>query len=67
MTDAQRERLEYIERMCQELARMAEVGGHKLLSYLLEMAREEAENARTSASVGIQPSAIGMRAPRQRN
>lgn len=45
LTDAQRERVEYIARMSQELSRMADGAGLKVLAYLLEMAREEAASA----------------------
>lgn len=50
LTDAQRERVEYIARMSQELSRMADGAGFKVLAYLLEMAREEAATAGTTAA-----------------
>ncbi|WP_181705640.1 hypothetical protein [Chthonobacter rhizosphaerae] len=50
LTTGQRERVEYIERMSQELSRMADGAGLKVLAYLLEMAREEA-----AAAIGDRP------------
>lgn len=56
---------EYIERMCAELGRMADVNGMPVLAYLLEMAREEAGLARGATDLAARPGgASGGRVPR---
>lgn len=68
VTESQRDRLEYLERMSLELSRMADGGGYKFLSYLLEMAREEAESLRAGSEPVVRATPmVGLRAPRQRS
>jgi hypothetical protein len=63
--DSGAECAEYIERMCAELGRIADVNGMPVLAYLLEMAREEAGLARNASRVSLRPGEpSGGRVPR---
>ncbi|BBE71487.1 hypothetical protein OHA_1_01062 [Pleomorphomonas sp. SM30] len=61
---ARLERAEYIERMTQELSRLAAGANLPMLAYLLEMAAEEAAALRESAKVRLAPEEVLGRAPR---
>lgn len=51
------ERAEFIERMSQELSRMANGAGLSMLAFILDMASEEAALIRNSKSVSLEPEA----------
>lgn len=65
VSDLQREKAEYIERMASELGRIASTVGLPMLSYLLEMAAEEAALIQAGGAVRTVPIApVGRRQPR---
>ncbi len=59
------ERAEYIERMTQELSRMAAAANLPVLAYLLEMATQEAAETRASQPVVLAPDDQPGRTPRR--
>lgn len=59
------ERAEYIERMSQELSRMAASANLPVLAYLLDMATQEAAATRASTQISFGPDDIPGRSPRR--
>ena len=65
LTEAQRERAEFIERMTRELGRIATAAELHFVAYLLEMASEEAGLVRDSRQLRAVPMApTAQRHPR---
>jgi hypothetical protein len=58
------ERAEYIERMSQELSRLATGAGMPMLAFILDMASEEAALIRNAKSVSLAPDGGKGTAPR---
>jgi hypothetical protein len=58
------DRAEYIERMTQELSRLASAGNLTLLAFILDMATEEAASVRNSGRIRLAPEGAPDRRPR---
>lgn len=61
-----RERIEYIERMSEELSRMASDSRLPMLAYLLNMAAQEAAQSKAPEKLRLAPSDEPGRMPRAR-
>ena len=58
------ERAEYIERMTQELSRLASAANMTLLAFILDMATEEAASVRNRGRIRLSPETAPGRQPR---
>jgi hypothetical protein len=58
-TDLRREQAQYIERMVRELSRLSAISNLTLLTYLLDMAAEEAAIAAVAQPMLVAPRAAG--------